>query len=115
MYPVYILNNYLVIDLPPGTGDEPLSIFQLIPDCDGIVIVTTPQDVALLDSRKAVTFARTLNMPVIGVIESGDDGKPFVSYNSESAKVFREIVTKIEHFVSVSKGRSDMREKEVVI
>ncbi|KPJ63846.1 ATP-binding protein, partial [candidate division WOR-1 bacterium DG_54_3] len=62
--------DYLIIDLPPGTGDEPLSIAQLIPNSSGAIIVTTPQDVALLDSRKAVTFARTLNMPVIGIIEN---------------------------------------------
>lgn len=62
--------DYLIIDLPPGTGDEPLSIAQLIPNSSGAIIVTTPQDVALLDSRKAVTFARTLNMPVLGIIEN---------------------------------------------
>lgn len=62
--------DYLIIDLPPGTGDEPLSIAQLIPDGNGAVIVTTPQDVALLDSRKAVNFAKTLNMPIIGIIEN---------------------------------------------
>jgi Mrp family chromosome partitioning ATPase len=62
--------DYLIIDMPPGTGDEPLSIAQLIPDSDGAIIVTTPQDVALLDSRKAVTFARTLNMPILGIIEN---------------------------------------------
>ena len=136
----------LIIDLPPGTGDEPLSIAQLIPDSSGAIIVTTPQDVALLDSRKAVTFARTLNMPVLGIIENmsgmvcphcgksidlfktgggykaalemqvpflgkvpidpkivetGDSGKPFVlEYSkSESAKVFKEIVEKIEKLV----------------
>ena len=62
--------DYLIIDLPPGTGDEPLSIAQLIPNSSGAIIVTTPQDVALLDSRKAVTFAKTLNMPIIGIIEN---------------------------------------------
>jgi ATP-binding protein involved in chromosome partitioning len=62
--------DYLIIDLPPGTGDEPLSIAQLIPNSSGAVIVTTPQDVALLDSRKAVNFAKTLNMPVIGILEN---------------------------------------------
>jgi ATP-binding protein involved in chromosome partitioning len=139
--------DYLIIDLPPGTGDEPLSIAQLIPNSSGAIIVTTPQDVALLDSRKAVTFARTLNMPVIGIIENmsgfvcphcgkgidlfktgggqkaalelqvpflgkvpidpkivetGDSGKPFVlEYSkSDSAKVFEEIVEKIEKFVN---------------
>jgi Mrp family chromosome partitioning ATPase len=62
--------DYLIIDLPPGTGDEPLSIGQLIPRCDGVVIVTTPQDVALLSVRKSITFARTLNMPIIGIVEN---------------------------------------------
>ncbi|MBM4236884.1 MAG: Mrp/NBP35 family ATP-binding protein [Euryarchaeota archaeon] len=62
--------DYLVVDLPPGTGDEPLSIAQLIPDADGVVIVTTPQEVALLDSRKSVNFARELGLPVIGIVEN---------------------------------------------
>ena len=62
--------DYLIIDLPPGTGDEPLSIAQLIPNGSAAVIVTTPQDVALLDSRKAVNFAKALKMPVIGILEN---------------------------------------------
>jgi Mrp family chromosome partitioning ATPase len=62
--------DYLVVDLPPGTGDEALTIGQSIPNADGIIIVTTPQDVALLDSRKAITFAGLLKLPVIGVIEN---------------------------------------------
>jgi Mrp family chromosome partitioning ATPase len=61
--------DYLIIDLPPGTGDEPLSIAQLIPGGYAL-IVTTPQDVALLDSRKAVNFAKTLNMPILGILEN---------------------------------------------
>jgi Mrp family chromosome partitioning ATPase len=62
--------DYLVIDLPPGTGDAPLSIAQLIQGMDGMIVVTTPQEVALLDSRKAINFAKALNVPVIGVIEN---------------------------------------------
>ncbi len=62
--------DFLVIDLPPGTGDEPLSVAQLIGSADGSVIVTTPQDVALLDSRKSVNFSRTLNVPVLGILEN---------------------------------------------
>jgi Mrp family chromosome partitioning ATPase len=62
--------DYLVIDLPPGTGDEPLSIAHLIKSVDGAVIVTTPQDVALLDSRKAVNFSRQLNIPLLGIVEN---------------------------------------------
>lgn len=62
--------DYLVVDLPPGTGDEPLSIAQTIKHVNGAIIVTTPQDVALLDARKTVTFARTLNIPVRGIVEN---------------------------------------------
>ena len=62
--------DYLIIDSPPGTGDEPLSTCQLIPRVSGVIIVTTPQDVAILDSTKAVHFARELKVPVIGVVEN---------------------------------------------
>ncbi|MBN2184912.1 MAG: P-loop NTPase [Candidatus Krumholzibacteriota bacterium] len=62
--------DYLVIDSPPGTGDEPLSVVQLIPDAAGAIIVTTPQSVALIDVRKCITFCRQLNLPVLGVIEN---------------------------------------------
>jgi Mrp family chromosome partitioning ATPase len=62
--------DYLIIDLPPGTGDEALSTAHLLPDVDGAVVVTTPQEVALLDSRKCITFCRELKMPLIGVVEN---------------------------------------------
>lgn len=62
--------DYLVIDSPPGTGDEPLSICQLIEKLDGAVIVTTPQKVAAVDVRKSITFCRQLNLPIIGVVEN---------------------------------------------
>ena len=62
--------DYLVVDLPPGTGDEALTIAQLAPNVRGAVIVTTPQDVATLDSRKAAKFIEKLGLPVIGVIEN---------------------------------------------
>lgn len=62
--------DYLIIDSPPGTGDEPLSICQLVPKADGTIIVTTPQDIALLDSRKAVKFSQLLGVPVLGIIEN---------------------------------------------
>jgi ATP-binding protein involved in chromosome partitioning len=62
--------DYLVVDLPPGTGDEALTIAQLAPNVRGAVIVTTPQDVATLDSRKAVKFIEKLGLPVIGIIEN---------------------------------------------
>jgi len=62
--------DYLVIDLPPGTGDEVLTIAQSTPDVTGSVVVTTPQDVALLDSRKAVIFSQKLNIKVLGIVEN---------------------------------------------
>jgi len=62
--------DYLVIDSPPGTGDEPLSVCQLIPEADGSIIVTTPQDVALIDSRKTVRFSEALKIPIMGIIEN---------------------------------------------
>jgi len=62
--------DYLIIDSPPGTGDEPLSVVQLLENADGAVIVTTPQDVALTDVKKAITFCRQVNLPIIGVVEN---------------------------------------------
>lgn len=62
--------DYLVIDLPPGTGDEPLSVAQMVPDGAWAVVVTTPQDLALLDSRKAIRFAEALKMNMAGVVEN---------------------------------------------
>ncbi|KPJ59698.1 MAG: hypothetical protein AMJ46_10125 [Latescibacteria bacterium DG_63] len=62
--------DYLIVDSPPGTGDEPLSVCQLIPSINGAIIVTTPQDVAILDSRKSVQFAQKLSVPVVGIIEN---------------------------------------------
>ncbi|MEA2070318.1 MAG: Mrp/NBP35 family ATP-binding protein [Asgard group archaeon] len=62
--------DYLVIDLPPGTSDEPLSIAQMIPDADGVVIVTTPQEVALLDVKKSINFVKKVKLPVLGIVEN---------------------------------------------
>jgi ATP-binding protein involved in chromosome partitioning len=62
--------DFLFIDLPPGTGDEPLSIMQLIPEMDGVVIVTIPSEVSQIVVKKSVTFSRKLNIPVIGIIEN---------------------------------------------
>ena len=61
--------DYLIIDSPPGTGDEPLSVAQLIPDAKGI-IVTQPQEISLADVRKCITFCRQIEMEPIGIIEN---------------------------------------------
>ncbi|MDA8055243.1 MAG: Mrp/NBP35 family ATP-binding protein [Thermoplasmatales archaeon] len=62
--------DFLIFDLPPGTGDEALSIVQLIPKITGFVVVGTPQEVAMLDVKKAINFAKQLNAPVAGLIEN---------------------------------------------
>ena len=62
--------DYLFIDLPPGTGDEPLSVMQLLPDMDGVVIVTIPSEVSQGVVKKAVSFARQLKTRILGVIEN---------------------------------------------
>lgn len=61
--------DYLIVDCPPGTGDEPLSIARLIPEASA-VIVTTPQEVALSDVRKSINFCRKVNLEVAGLVEN---------------------------------------------
>jgi len=73
--------DYLVIDLPPGTGDVQLSLAQMLP-LSGAVIVTTPQEVALQDVRKAINMWEKVKVPILGVVENmshftGDDGKKY--------------------------------------
>ena len=60
----------LVVDLPPGTGDEPLSVCQLAAPVDGAVIVTTPQQVSTADVRRSIRFCQKLDIPVLGVVEN---------------------------------------------
>ncbi len=62
--------DFLIVDSPPGTGDEPLSVAQMIRDVDGAVIVTTPQDIAVDDVKRSVSFCGSLSVPVIGVVEN---------------------------------------------
>ena len=62
--------DYLLVDLPPGTGDESLSILQLLPDMDGVIIVTIPSEVSQAVVKKAVTFARKMNVPILGIVEN---------------------------------------------
>lgn len=62
--------DYLLVDLPPGTGDESLSILQLLPEMDGVVIVTIPSEVSQAVVKKAVTFARKMNVPILGIVEN---------------------------------------------
>jgi ATP-binding protein involved in chromosome partitioning len=138
--------DILFIDLPPGTGDEPLSIAQLLPNIDGVVIVTMPSELSRAVVKKAIMFARRVGMPIIGVVENmsgyicptcgdkidifqsgggkkmaeetgvpflgsipinskigadSDKGSPFVIEHPDSlsAKVFFEIVDKVEAYL----------------
>lgn len=61
--------DYLVIDAPPGTGDEPLTVAQLVKDAM-VIIVTTPQEIALADVRKSINFCRTVKMEILGLVEN---------------------------------------------
>ena len=62
--------DVLFIDLPPGTGDEPLTIAQFLPEMDGVIVVTMPNELSSAIVKKAITFALRLNMPIIGVVEN---------------------------------------------
>jgi len=62
--------DILVVDLPPGTGDEILSVLQSIPDISGVIIVSTPQEVAVLDARRAIQLVTKMGVPIIGIIEN---------------------------------------------
>lgn len=137
--------DYLICDLPPGTSDETLDILQLIPD-ENVIVVTTPQEVALMDARKTIKMSNVMERNVLGIIENmsgfkcphcgkyidlyppggaekaskdfniellgkipfeievsqqGDKGLPFVlkDPDSDSAKAFKDIVTKIQNIL----------------
>src|SRR5207237_2862869 len=82
--------DYLVIDLPPGTGDAQLTLTQQAP-LSGAVIVTTPQDVALIDARKGLEMFRQVHVPVLGIIENmsffiGADGKRYEIFRHGGGK-----------------------------
>ncbi len=62
--------DYLIVDSPPGTGDEPLSVVQMLKKVDGSLIVSTPQDIALLDARKTIKFSQKMDVPILGIIEN---------------------------------------------
>jgi len=62
--------DFLLVDAPPGTGDEALSIVQCIPDADGGLFITTPQELSVLDVKKCVAFARQLRLPILGILEN---------------------------------------------
>ena len=86
--------DYLVVDLPPGTGDAQLTLTQTAP-LSGAVIVTTPQDVSLIDARKGLEMFRNVRVPVLGIVENmsyftGDDGKRYEIFRSGGGKKLAE-------------------------
>jgi ATP-binding protein involved in chromosome partitioning len=62
--------DFLLIDLPPGTGDEPLSVMQLIPNIDGVLMVTAPSEVSQIVVKRAIGFTKEMHVPLIGIIEN---------------------------------------------
>ncbi len=62
--------DYLVVDCPPGTGDEPLSVLQRLQPDVQVVVVTTPQEVAVADVRRSISFCRTVGAPILGLVEN---------------------------------------------
>lgn len=88
--------DYLFIDCPPGTGDVPLTVFQSIP-LDGIIIVTSPQDLVSLIVKKAYNMAKMMDIPVLGIVENmsyvkcPDCGKEFNIFGSGSETIAEEL------------------------
>lgn len=88
--------DYLFIDCPPGTGDVPLTVFQTIP-LDGVVVVTSPQDLVSLIVKKAVNMAAMMNVPVLGMVENmsyvvcPDCGKEFSVFSSAGANTAADV------------------------
>lgn len=64
--------DYLIVDCPPGTGDEPLSVIQLMDQPTGAIIVTTPQEVALAAVKKSIAFCRVMKLPILGIVQNMD-------------------------------------------
>ncbi|HJM45227.1 MAG TPA: Mrp/NBP35 family ATP-binding protein [Candidatus Poseidoniaceae archaeon] len=87
--------DYLIIDFPPGTSDEPLTVAQSLQNIDGIVIVTTPQEIALLDSRKSINFAKSLKMNVLGIVENMSGYTVKGSASDFEGNVMKNMVLKV--------------------
>ena len=81
--------DYLIIDLPPGTGDNPLTIMQIAP-LEGMIVVTQPQEVALVDARKSADMAKRMDIPVLGIVENMS-GDVFGSGGAEAAAKTLEV------------------------
>ena len=103
--------DYLVIDLPPGTSDAPLSIMQAI-DMDGFIVVTTPQDLAKLDAKRSINMIRKLKVNVMGIVENFS-GDIFGSGAGES--LAKEVGTEFLGRLSLSSNYRDTSKPTVLI
>ena len=83
--------DFLFVDLPPGTGDEPITIMKSIPNLDGMVVVTTPQEISTIVSSKAINAAKELNAPILGLVEN------MSSYQCQDCG-------RVEHFFGKGRG-----------
>ena len=88
--------DYLILDLPPGTGDEPLSVAQLVPNMTGMIIVTIPSEVSTLAVKRSINFAKAVNSKILGVIENmsyfvcPSDGKKYYIFGEGKGKKMAE-------------------------
>jgi len=103
--------DYLIIDLPPGTSDAPLSIMQAI-DMDGFIVVTTPQDLAKIDAKRSINMIRTLKVNVMGIVENFS-GDIFGSGAGES--LAKEVETEFLGRLSLSSNYRDTSKPTVLI
>ncbi|MGC8648900.1 MAG: P-loop NTPase [Candidatus Micrarchaeia archaeon] len=101
--------DYLIIDLPPGTSDAPLTIMQLL-DLSGFIIVTTPQKISALNSIRSGLMARRLNMSIIGVVENFSDSK----INSNSIDVAEKLHTNIIGLVPYKKEFAELSDQSKI-
>ncbi len=112
--------NYMFVDMPPGTGDVPLTVFQSLP-LDGIIIVTTPQDLVSMIVKKAINMAQLMNIPVIGLVENmsyvkcPDCGKELhVFGESKAEKVCAEYGIKLLGRVPLDPNLSALCDKGII-
>ena len=110
--------DYLFVDMPPGTGDVPLTVFQSLP-VDGVIIVTSPQDLVQMIVKKAYYMARQMNVPVLGIVENysylecPDCGKKiFVFGESHIDKIAEELHMEVLGKMPIDPKLAEMVEEE---
>ncbi|MFP4656488.1 MAG: P-loop NTPase [Candidatus Woesearchaeota archaeon] len=110
--------DYLIVDFPPGTGDEHISAAQLLPDIYGAVIISTPQKVSLMDMNRSIDFCNQINIPILGAIENmsgGIFGSDTVKNNCDKKGInFIGKINLSETIINSSEnGRSFVEQKDI--